>query len=56
MRASKPLVDRMDISVGPIRIEILEPLRKLRVVVEAPLPHDFEELMSAAALKVSTLK
>jgi hypothetical protein len=38
VRASKPLVDRMDISVGPIRIEIIEPLRKLRVVVE-PTEH-----------------
>ena len=34
MRASKPLEDRMDISVGPFRIEIIEPLHKLRVVVE----------------------
>jgi hypothetical protein len=34
MRASKPLDDRMDISVGPMRIEIIEPLHKLRVVVE----------------------
>ena len=34
MRASKPLEDRMDISVGPFRIEILEPLHRLRVVVE----------------------
>jgi hypothetical protein len=35
MRASKPLGDRMDISVGPMRIEVIEPLQKLRVVVEA---------------------
>ena len=34
VRASKPLVDRMDTSVGPIRVEIIEPLRRLRVVVE----------------------
>ena len=33
MRASKPLVDRMDVSVGPMRVEIIEPLEKLRVVV-----------------------
>lgn len=35
MRASRPLTDRADISVGPMRIEIIEPLRKLRVVVES---------------------
>lgn len=34
MRASKPLEDRMDISVGPMRVEIIDPLEKLRVVVE----------------------
>lgn len=34
MRASKPLSDRFDVSVGPMRIEIVEPLEKLRVVVE----------------------
>ncbi|HEY3842257.1 MAG TPA: hypothetical protein VGL48_03315 [Acidimicrobiales bacterium] len=34
VRASKPLSDRGDLSVGPIRIEVLEPLRRLRVVVE----------------------
>ena len=34
MRASRPLDDRMDISVGPMRIEVIEPLRKGRVVVE----------------------
>ncbi len=34
MRANRPLTDRADISVGPMRIEIIEPLRKLRVVVE----------------------
>ena len=38
VRASKPLVDRMDTSVGPIRVEIIEPLRRLRVVVE-PTEH-----------------
>ncbi len=34
VRASQPLGDRGDISVGPIRIEVIEPLRRLRVVVE----------------------
>jgi len=34
VRSSKPLEDRADISVGPIRVEVLEPLRRLRVVVE----------------------
>jgi hypothetical protein len=39
VRASKPLVDRADLSVGPFRIEVLEPLRRLRVVLE-PTEHD----------------
>ena len=39
VRASKPLVDRSDISVGPLRIEVLEPLKRLRFVVE-PTEHD----------------
>ena len=35
VRASKELtLDRMDTSVGPIRVEVLEPLRRLRVVCE----------------------
>ncbi|WP_066557578.1 hypothetical protein [Croceicoccus bisphenolivorans] len=34
LRGSKILEDRMDTSVGPIRIEIVEPLQKLRIVVE----------------------
>ncbi len=38
VRASKPLVDRADISVGPLRIEVIEPLKKLRVVCE-PTDH-----------------
>jgi hypothetical protein len=29
-------MERMDISVGPIRVEILEPLHKLKIVVDAP--------------------
>ena len=33
VRASKPLVDRSDISVGPLRIEVIEPLKRLRFVV-----------------------
>ena len=38
VRASKPLTDRADISVGPVRIEVVEPLRKLRVIVEPGRP------------------
>jgi hypothetical protein len=38
VRASAPLADRSDLSVGPFRIEVLEPLRRLRVVVE-PTEH-----------------
>ena len=38
VRSSKPLVDRADLSVGPIRIEVLEPLKRLRVIVE-PTEH-----------------
>jgi hypothetical protein len=34
VRASAPLRDRADLSVGPFRIEVLEPLRRLHVVVE----------------------
>ncbi len=34
IRASRPLTDRMDQTVGPIRIEVIEPLKKLRVIVE----------------------
>jgi hypothetical protein len=29
-------MERMDLSVGPIRIEVLEPLQRLKVVVDAP--------------------
>lgn len=35
LRASKELGDRADLSVGPIRIEVLEPLHKLRFIVES---------------------
>lgn len=34
LRASRTLDDRADISVGPMRIEVLEGLQKLRIVVE----------------------
>ena len=34
VRASAELGDRFDTSVGPIRVEVLEPLKRLRVVVE----------------------
>lgn len=35
VRASREIGDRMDTSVGPFRIEIIEGLRKLRVILEA---------------------
>src|SRR5262249_20095157 len=38
VRASAPLTDRMDAGVGPLRVEVLEPLKRLRVVVE-PTEH-----------------
>ncbi len=38
VRASAPLGDRADTSVGPIRVEVIEPLQRLRVVVE-PTEH-----------------
>lgn len=34
VRASQPLGDRRDTSVGPFRVEVIEPLKKLRLVVE----------------------
>ena len=34
LRASKHLVDRMDTSAGPIRIEVVKPLWSMRIVVE----------------------
>ena len=35
LRASKHLgMERMDTEVGPIRIEVVEPLKRLRIVVE----------------------
>ncbi len=39
VRASRLLDDRTDTSVGPFRLEIIEPLRKLRFVLE-PTEHD----------------
>ena len=41
VRASRPLTDRMDLQVGPIRVEVLEPLRKIRFVCE---PNDESDL------------
>jgi len=38
VRSSGPLVDRADTSVGPLRVEVIEPLRRLRFVVE-PTEH-----------------
>ncbi len=38
VRSSKPLGDRSDISVGPLRVEVLEPLKRLRFVAE-PTEH-----------------
>ncbi len=34
VRASRPLTDRLDTSVGPLRIEIIEPLKKIRFIAE----------------------
>jgi len=38
VRSSKPLEDRMDLATGPLRVEVIEPLKKLRVVCE-PTEH-----------------
>ena len=38
VRASAPLLDRGDLSVGPFRVEVIEPLKRLRFVVE-PTEH-----------------
>ena len=38
VRASRPLGDRADISVGPFRIEVIEPLKRLRFIAE-PTEH-----------------
>jgi len=38
IRSSQPLVDRYDTSVGPFRVEVIEPLKKLRFIVE-PTEH-----------------
>jgi hypothetical protein len=38
VRASMPLTDRSQLQIGPIRIEVLEPLRRLRYVCE---PNEF---------------
>ncbi|MCB0994648.1 MAG: hypothetical protein KDB21_06140 [Acidimicrobiales bacterium] len=40
VRASRPLGDRADISVGPLRIEVLEPLQRLRFVCDPTDPAD----------------
>jgi hypothetical protein len=38
VRASRPLTDRADTKVGPISVEVLEPLKRLRVICE-PTEH-----------------
>jgi len=38
VRASKELGDRMDTTVGPFRVEVLEPLRRVRFILE-PTEH-----------------
>src|SRR5258708_7614664 len=38
VRASRPLEDRSDTTIGPIRVEVLKPLERLRFVVE-PTEH-----------------
>jgi hypothetical protein len=49
VRASRELGDRGESRVGPFRIEVLEPLRRLRVVLE-PNPHglDFDLVFEGA--------
>ena len=34
VRASRELGDRMDTSVGPFRVEVIEPLHKVRLILE----------------------
>ncbi len=41
LRGSRTLQDRADVSVGPMRIEVIEGLKKLRVIVE-PSEHGIE--------------
>jgi len=41
VRASRELGDRMDTSVGPLRVEVLKPLRELRIVCE---PNDVSDV------------
>ncbi len=36
VHASRWLSDRMELTVGPIRIEVLEPLKRLKIIVDAP--------------------
>jgi hypothetical protein len=36
LHASRQLADRMELIVGPIRIEVLEPLKRLKLIVDAP--------------------
>jgi hypothetical protein len=38
VRSSRPLADRSDLRVGPLRVEVLEPLKRLRFVAE-PTEH-----------------
>jgi hypothetical protein len=38
VRSSAPLTDRMDTSVGPLRVEVIKPLQSLRFIVE-PTEH-----------------
>lgn len=45
VRASRPLGDRSDLAVGPIRVEVIEPLNKLRVIVEPGRPQDSQLAM-----------
>lgn len=45
VRASRPLTDRADTSVGPIRVEVIEPLRKVRVTIEPNRPADSQIAM-----------
>lgn len=52
VRSSRELGDRMDLATGPFRVEVIEPLERLRVVLDAPehdLSFDLEWQGSIAA-------
>ncbi len=46
VRASRELGDRMDLSVGPLRVEVVRPLHELRITCEATRPDGGEGTVS----------